>query len=134
MGWHEQGKPHSLWRLGEQIVNENMPAQPVKYVRYSHLTFHAGQYVDAARRFLELRQELGREEEYDEERHYEEFVRCDSCEGVGELREQYTQFAIHFAYVWALKLVESVPKKAPGTVSSQGESRGLSCTPKAART
>jgi hypothetical protein len=103
----------SLWRIGEAIMRTNR----IRYHKYSAYNFTASSFLAAAKRFLELREDLVREEAYDEERYHEDFVRCDSCERLEGLREQYNQFAVHFGYMWALKLVESAPpeKKPPAS-------------------
>jgi hypothetical protein len=80
------------------------------YTRFSAYGFARSDYLEAAKRFLELREEVVRAEELcDEEHRHEDFVSCDLCEDASELRRKYDALGQHFAYVWALKLLESQP-------------------------
>ena len=80
------------------------------YHRFSPYGFARSNFLAAAERFLQLREELLKAEELcDLEHMHHDFVTCDFCKQAHELRNQYNHFAEHFAYIWAVKLVETKP-------------------------
>lgn len=79
----------------------------VLYHCFSPYNFSHSNWLEAAKRFLELRDELIEVEELSDSEHpHEMFVSCAICDRSQELRSQYERFANYFAYVWAKQLVQ----------------------------
>ena len=78
------------------------------YHRFSPYNFSRLNWLEAAKRFIELHGELIKAEELSDNEHvHEMFVSCVICDRSQELRSQYEYFAHYFAYVWAKELVRS---------------------------
>jgi hypothetical protein len=106
------------------MAPNRQPSGLPHYHRFSPYNFHNSNFLAAAKRFAELREELVTAESEAEHTH-EYFVSCNLCDRANELRSQYNRFAIHFAYVWALKLIESQPppKKEPQSSAGSADAR-----------
>ena len=72
------------------------------FQRFSPLNFAFSEWREAAKRFLELEQELESAERHaDQDHEHQDFEVCDDCTRVHELRTQFQRFAEHFGLVWA---------------------------------